>query len=215
MRRCAVLLGCNQKTIARKLRFLAIRCEIELKDHLQKRDLVYDFQFDDVETFEHTKCKPVSISLAVETSSRMILGFAVSPIAAKGKLTKVAKKKYGFRRSERKNARDGLLKDLSKITIRNPTITTDMDPHYPASIAKIFPESTHQTTKGIRGCVTGQGELKATAFDPLFALNHTAAMLRANMSRLFRRTWCTTKTLDGLRAHLWLYAHFHNFKLLR
>ena len=69
-------------------------------------------------------------------------------------------------------------------------------------------------TKGRRGCVVGQGELKAIGFDPIFAFNHTAAMLRANMNRLFRRTWCTTKTIRGLEDHLALYVKYHNEELL-
>jgi hypothetical protein len=35
-------------------------------------------------------------------------------------------------------------------------------------------------------------------------------MLRANMNRLFRKTWCTTKTPAGLIDHLSLYVGYHN-----
>ena len=69
-------------------------------------------------------------------------------------------------------------------------------------------------TPGGRGCVTGQGELKKLRFDPLFALNHTCAMLRANINRLFRRTWCTTKKKERLEQHLAVYMDFHNRILL-
>ena len=51
-------------------------------------------------------------------------------------------------------------------------------------------------------------------YDPLFWVNHTAAMLRANVNRLIRRTWCTTKRADRLADHLALYVHFHNTVLL-
>ena len=60
----------------------------------------------------------------------------------------------------------------------------------------------------------GQGELKKQGWDPIFNLNHTAAMFRANMSRLIRRTWCTTKKLSSLRDHLSLYTTYHNQTLL-
>jgi hypothetical protein len=63
--------------------------------------------------------------------------------------------------------------------------------------------------------VVGQGELKKVGRDPLFSLNHTCAMLRANLNRLFRRTWCTTKRIDRLEAHLWIYVRFHNEVLLK
>ncbi|MBU6155196.1 MAG: hypothetical protein KGP28_12905, partial [Bdellovibrionales bacterium] len=48
---------------------------------------------------------------------------------------------------------------------------------------------------------------------PIFSLNHTCAMLRANLNRLFRRTWCTTKTIQGLIDHLSIYVAFHNRRL--
>ena len=56
--------------------------------------------------------------------------------------------------------------------------------------------------------------LKKIRFDPLFSLNHTCAMLRANLNRLFRRTWCTTKKPERLALHIAMYVVFHNETLL-
>jgi hypothetical protein len=56
--------------------------------------------------------------------------------------------------------------------------------------------------------------LKKVGFDPLFSLNHTAAMIRANVNQLARRTWCTTKRPENLLARLYTYLHFHNTQLL-
>jgi hypothetical protein len=89
-------------------------------------------------------------------------------------------------------------------------ITTDENPKYPGWLRSVFPEATHETHKGRRGCRTGQGELKKIGFDPLFGLNHTAAMIRANVNRMFRRTWCTTKRPARLALHLELYVFYHN-----
>jgi hypothetical protein len=49
----------------------------------------------------------------------------------------------------------------------------------------LIPGAVHTTVKGRHGCVVGQGELKKIVFDPLFSFNHTAAMARANINRLF------------------------------
>ena len=46
------------------------------------------------------------------------------------------------------------------------------------------------------------------------ALESELAMLRANINRLIRRTWCTTKRVDRLEAHLRVYADYHNRELL-
>jgi hypothetical protein len=38
-------------------------------------------------------------------------------------------------------------------------------------------------------------------------------MFRANVNRLFRRTWCMTKNREALADHLAMYVAFHNLKL--
>ena len=90
---------------------------------------------------------------------------------------------------------------------------SDDHPFYPKILRMNHPAAKHVTVKGGRGAITGQGELKKLVFDPIFSLNHTCAMLRANLNRLFRKTWCTTKTLRGLVDHLSLYVRFHNQRI--
>jgi len=79
--------------------------------HLKAKEV----QFDDLETFEHSKCKPLSVTLAVEKSSRRILGFEVSQMAAKGRLAIIARKKYGFQRDTRARGRARLFKTLQPL----------------------------------------------------------------------------------------------------
>lgn len=172
-------------------------------------------EFDDVESFEHSKCKPVSITMAVESGTRRILGFRVSKMPAKGHLAKIARKKYGARKDERAPARRCLFKELRLLVEPNVLIKSDESPHYPEDVKRHFPHATHERFKGKRGCIVGQGELKKIGFDPLFSFNHTAAMLRANINRLFRRTWCTSKNVQGLSDHLAIYCVFHNEVLLQ
>jgi hypothetical protein len=52
--------------------------------------------------------------------------------------------------------------------------------------------------KGGKSGVAGQDELKKVGRDPLFWVNHTLAMRRANINRLIRKTWCTTKKVQPL-----------------
>jgi hypothetical protein len=167
-------------------------------------------QFDDMETFEHTKCKPISVILAVEKKTRWIVGFKVARMPAKGLLAKRAFKKYGPRRDERSQMRKILFKDLQPIIADQAIIESDSNPHYKDDVKEFFPNAHHLTYLGKRGAITGQGELKKTKFDPLFSLNHTCAMYRANVSRLIRKTWCTTKKLERLADHLAIYAWYHN-----
>lgn len=202
----------NRKTVVRKFLFLEIISEYRFRSGNLAKEKAAVIEFDDLETFEHTKCKPISVTLAVEFKTRRILGFEVSSMPAKGRLVDKAKK-YGRRWDGRKAARRKLLANLKDLASENVLIKSDSNPHYPSDVADFFPNSEHKTYLGKRGSLGGQGELKKVSFDPLFSLNHTCAMFRANVNRLFRKTWCTTKRMDRLRAHLMIYACYHNENL--
>jgi hypothetical protein len=169
-----------------------------------------EIQFDDLETSEHSKCKPISVAIAVDPKTRKILSYQTSPMPAKGLLKKKALKKYGKRKDKRKDGWNQMMKDLQGVVHPEATFTSDENPHYPPILKRHFPSAVHKRFKGRRGCVTGQGELKSGGYDPLFSLNHTCAMLRAHISRLFRRTWNTTKNIQGLKDHLAIYVRLHN-----
>lgn len=216
-RRAAKILKVNLKTVERKFRYLADQARESFPKTIQehRKSKLNFIQFDDLETSIHTKCKPASVSLAVSPKDRKILGYSVAQMPAKGTLAEIAFKKYGFRPDHRPRSWVKLMHSL--LPYFNPTkkLLSDQNPHYPKYVKHFFSDAKHETTKGGRGCIAGQGELKKLKFDPLFSLNHTCAMMRANMSRLFRRTWCTSKTIRGLEDHLAIYIHYHNTVLTR
>lgn len=214
LRRIAKILRISRTTVARKIRFLGKLARVKnLRvnfSHLSSESI----QFDEMETFEHSKLKPLSIPIAVDKSTRRILGFRVAVMPAKGHLANLSRKKYGKRTDERANARIELLKELGLSASPFTQIESDQHPFYPREIRGVFPLATHKTHPGQRGSIVGQGELKKVRFDPLFSLNHTCAMLRANINRLFRRTWCTTKNRDRLADHIAIYVEYHNSRLI-
>lgn len=209
-RRLSLALGIHRITVARKLRFLAIQARLRQTHYLLRYfdEPIHRVQFDEMETHEHTKLKPLSIALAVCEKSRKILGFQVASMPARGLLTRMAYKKYGPRKDERKQAIGRLFQSLASMASETAILRSDQNPRYPPFFSRTV--WRHETIKGSRGAITGQGELKKVKFDPLFSLNHTAAMIRANVNRLFRRTWNTTKKAEALSDHLWLYMDFHN-----
>jgi len=219
-RRAGKVLRVNRKTIIRKFLLeaaVAKRERLELlnifatrEDH-KKLDLIH---FDEMETFERSKCLPVSIPLVVDPKTRKILAAKVASMPAKGLLSAVSLKKYGPRDDERPEVAYCVFSEISSAVQPTAKVLTDQNPKYGNWIKRVLPKSNHETVKGLRGCVVGQGELKASGHDPLFALNHSAAMIRANVNRLFRRTWCTTKRRDRLEAHLELYIKYHNTQLV-
>lgn len=214
-RRCAIILGVARKTIERKAKYLGKIGELEHRNLLSSGIKFSIVQFDELQTIEHTKCKPVAVPVVVCTQTRMILDFEVAKMSATGHLAKVSRAKYGKRPDQRRQAIDQLFKRLQKNIHPLSTIITDEHPYYPPLIEKYFPHAKHVTYKGSKGSVSAQGELKKVKYDPLFSINHTLAMMRDNMARLIRRSWCQSKTLHGLRSHLFTYINFHNHVLVQ
>jgi transposase-like protein len=215
LRRSAKVLCISRRTLARKLIFLGDQARLELAASNLSQPKAEIVEFDDMETFEHTKCKPISITLAVEHKSRRILGFTVSQMPAKGLIARRSRKKYGPRRDERTKGRHDLFSAITPLVLPTAVFKSDQNPYYPKDLKIFFPDATHEQFKGQRGSIVGQGELKKVRFDPLFSLNHTCAMLRANISRLIRKTWCTTKLPQRLADHIAIYALYHNLNLIK
>ena len=214
-RRIARMLRINLKTVVRKFILLGLHAK-EILDELNKtHSPSLKVEFDDLETFEHSKCKPLSVTMMVEHKSRRILNYRVARMPAKGLLAAISRQKYGIRKDERPAARKSLFQELQPHICESALIKSDMNPSYVNDVKRHFPKARHQVFKGRRGCVVGQGELKAIGFDPIFSLNHTFAMLRANINRLFRRTWNTTKKPECLDLHIALYVLYHNLVLIR
>lgn len=216
LNRTAFKLNLNRKTVARRLEFLGELAKKNqrrrIAEQVRTRGRITRIQFDEMETFQHSRLLPVSIGLVVSLE-RKILGYSVCTMPAKGLLAERSRKKYGPRKDERPETLERLLGELQPFLAPDVVAQSDSNPYYPQVFKSIFPEGAHKRSKGRKPVIAGQGELKEGARDPLFAVNHTAAMIRANVNRLIRRTWCSTKKLSSLENHLAIYADYHNEEL--
>lgn len=104
-REAARILGVNKKTIVRKVRYGGRDAYAQLQRDNAKFPKSISVQFDDLETFIHTKLKPVSVVAMVESESRRILGYRVAQMPAKGRLAALSRKKYGPRPDDHGQAR--------------------------------------------------------------------------------------------------------------
>lgn len=212
-RAAATILGVDKKTISRRVAPFG-KCA---KKHLENMRIdlknVEEIVFDEMESFQHTKLKPLTIPLAVEKHTRRILAFDVGEIAAKGPLASLSVKKYGKRKCQRRELLEVMFSKLSQVAAPTCSFFSDESTHYPKVLKRHFIYATHKTFKGRAAAVVGQGEMKRVGFDPLFDLNHTAAMIRDNIKRMARRTWCTTKRTDRLSDFIAIYALYHNQKI--
>jgi transposase-like protein len=211
-KRAARIAGVNKVTVARKFDYWAKKAA--LNNHHFREKLAQNkcthIQFDDLITKEKTKLKPLSVTVVVDAKRRFILDVNVSQIAAFGHLAQISKKKYGTRKSEHKEALDEVFKNIKPLICPHATIQSDEHQNYAPVVKRYFPNADYRQYKSERACVAGQGELKKTKFDPIFAINHTLAIMRDSIGTLVRRTWCTTQDPKRLRGHLEIFIYYYN-----
>jgi len=214
-RRIARKHRCSRKTVARKIRFLATQARIKSADWLSAVQPIERVQWDELITFEHSRLKPLSIAVIVAVGHRCILGMGVASIPASGPIAEISRKKYGKRPDRSSAMRKRVLKSARPYL--SPTVQFESDEHarYSAEIRQVCAGSSHIQYSSIRGSLVGMGELKRTGYDPLFPINHTLSMLRDNIKRLARQTWCTTKRADVLEDILAIYMQYHNSELIQ
>jgi len=213
-RRIAIKHKCSRKTVGRKVAFLAERARIKTQTWLIQQSLFDHVQWDELISFEHTRLKPLSIAVMSSVQHRCIIGYGVAQIPASGVIAQRSREKYGRRVNRSGSMRKRVLAEVAKQLSSCVFIESDEHPRYAKEIKQALPSANHVQHRSVRGSLTGQGELKRTGYDPLFAINHTLAMMRDNIKRFARKTWCTTKRVDALNDVLAIYIHYHNTVLI-
>lgn len=197
LRRTAKILGISKDTAMVKMAFLAEQAHKAHKKALQSEELKTSYvQFDEMETFEHTKLKPISIAIAVRAKTGQIIDAEVATMNAKGHLASASRQIYGLRVDTRKDACKSVIETVKCIARDEITIASDSKRAYPNIIREVIPHAAIKQCKG--------------RTEELFRLNHAAAKIRADLARMARKTWCTTKKMERLQDHLLLYIAWNN-----
>ena len=191
------VLGVEYNTVVSYFRKAARKAQIENLKSLEIRDFVTTYiQFDEMETFEHTKKRPLGIMLFIraktgeiisaKVSKSHIRALAVSPTVAKDWNAQVDKTKV---------IQESLV-EAKKVSNRvHATIACDGLPHQ-VKIAKHFCDESHISVQVL------EGENKK--------IDLSILKLRQDISRLGRKTLSTTKKAERLQNHLDLYINYHN-----
>jgi len=207
-------LNCSKNTVARKLLWLfKYKHALKHLNHAQKSSEVW--MLDEMESIEHTKLKPLTIPLVVDDQYQ-IKAIGVGKIPAKGLLARISIHKYGYRENEREILLDQIFKELS--AQKHPKkIITDGSSIYAKYIAKYLPTTKHEVVNAQSLLKEKREKIYSKAYkkiyDPMFALNQRCAKLRSDIKRLTRRSWCTTKKVENLKAHLELYRIKNNLMI--
>lgn len=220
MKRMEVLLGCDTRTIERKIALMAKRAQEAhaafLSDPKNQTNLV---MMDELETFVHARYKQLSVPVVIDgmtgkilsfgvarTPSKMILGGAgVKPLPAGG-----ARWYY----DDRPQVVPRVLADVAPLLKERSQIVTDGGVSYPKWIKQELPGVKHSIRLSPKETGLGRAKKRATGeareHDPLFQINVLFAKMRNNIARLGRKTWTTTKSIQALENHLWLYVAWEN-----
>jgi transposase-like protein len=171
------------------------------------------FQLDELETFEQNRrLKPVTMPLLIEASTRFALHGEAAPLPARGGLSdRMLEKKLeqdtkeGVRTSGSRAAVKQCFTVLARVAIKTSVveITTDMKSSYATVLEETMPgRYVHHTCSS---------RVERSTSNPLFAINHTFAMVRDGMSRLVRRSWGASKERSWLAHHLWIWIAYRNY----
>lgn len=169
------------------------------------------FLLDELESFEQRCITPLTIPVLIERHSKFVVATDVASIrrvAKKGSWRQRWLARYearvGRRQDHGRNCVRRVLGRLDRL-IAGGTVTliTDEKALYGSLGQRRFgPRLTHQTVSS---------RLPRTAYNPLFAINLTDAMLRDNNGRLRRRSWLVSKRGRFLRLQLELFATYRNW----
>jgi len=215
LRRSARILGVARDTAARKVGWLATQAHH--RTHIRNIDdggiITSHVQFDELETFECSKYQPIGVSFAVRAKTGEIIDIEVAKKSAE---TRKGKSR-GWTLDHTKAACESVMATVRKCLKPGGTIATDGSRMYGAVIPKAVPGADHRpyvrsevSKEAKDDPVLNIAQNKRANHDPLFMVNHMCAKLRADISRLARRTWATTKKLERLQDHLLIYTAFQN-----
>jgi hypothetical protein len=209
LRRTAKLTGVCKGTAARKLAWLADQSRAAHQEFLQRAGARTSYvQFDEMETYEHSKLKPLSIALAVRAKNGDILDAQVATMNCHGWKARLSRRIYGSRQDTRPDACRRVMETVRSVSKPTMTVASDSRKTYPKIIHRVMPQAQLKPILSRAKMLSLAGAEKG--FDPLFRLNHTAAKLRADIARLARRTWSASKKAECLQDHLMLYIAYNN-----
>ena len=206
VRKTAMLLRTTKNTVQKRIKFLAEVCDAFNKKHMSEWDIKPPFQFDEMETFEHSRHANLGVPVLVEKKSHFIVG-AIGQYATSKSHYPDLQSKHNVAHSKEISGKDRITKELIKLCrVMKPQgrIIIDTDGHrsYPAYMKEAFKNDFVHNVY-----VAGDDRNKTE----LFPVNNICGCLRDDEAMLRRRTWHVCKDKNMLTARLKIYTFFSNF----
>ena len=156
-------------------------------------------QFDELETFEHTKKKPLGVLASIRVKTGEIISMKVCKTTVKALAVSKDYIQHWNKNIDRSSVLENMLKDTKQaLNKRHSTIACDKA-KWSVNVANKFFEKDNNVLVFDTSARNKKIDL-------------TFLKMRQDISRLRRRTLATTKLSNRLQKHLDLYTDYHNTK---
>lgn len=205
------VLGLDAHAVQKKFRKLARHVRLLNRNLLQRLPGGRTFVFDEMETYEQSSIRPVTVPVLVEKESKLVVAVGVAPIR------RVARR--GSRRHRwllREESEHGRRPDHGHRCVRKVLARLKRLLDGKAAILVTDEKAAYAALcrKKVAGDVqhlTVSGRAVRSVYNPLFVVNLTEAMLRDNSGRLRRRTWLVSQKRSRLLLQLHLFQAYRNW----
>jgi len=211
IRKMALKHQTTKTTIQRKIVFLSSIC---LKFHLENmnkwtRDAKPIFQFDELETYEHSSHATVTVPTVVESKSHFIVSTQALYDKSRSHYPRLRNRHNEAHADEIKYKGFFIKSQLSQCRKMKPkghiVIETDKKTTYPQYLVEAFDDAPELLVH-IQYNASDE-DLKKK----LFSVNNVMACMRADKAMLRRKTWHVCQKLSMLNHHLAIYNFFSNY----
>lgn len=206
IRKLAKAVKASKNTVQSRIKFLSNLCDEFQNKYMSKWKIKPQFQFDEMESYEHSKHATIGIPVIVEKNSHFLVGAVAQYVKSRSQYPTLRDKHNSAHENEIQE-KDKIIKEQLKLcrTMKPQgriIIDTDGDNTYPKYIKEVFGnESVHSVY------ISGDDVNKTK----LFPVNNMCGCLRDDVAMLLRRTRNGCKNISMLSARLSIYKFFSNF----
>jgi len=206
VRKLALSLGTTKKTIQRKMIFLAGICEKFQNKYMTEWDIKPQFQFDEMESYEHSRHATLGLPVIVETKSHFIVSASAQYIKSRSHYPPL-QDKHNLAHSGEISDKAKIIKEklnLCRIMKPKGRIILDTDKHvsYKGYVKDVF---------GKEGVHFQYNAGDETEKQRLLPVNSICKCLREDVAMLRRRTGHVCKDKDMLSNRLKIYTFISNY----
>ena len=206
IRKLALNLRTTKKTIQRKMIFLADVCEKFQNKYMTEWDVKPQFQFDEMESYEHSRHATLGLPVVVEKKSHFIVSATAQYIRSRSQYPNL-RDKHNFAHSDEIRGKERIIKERLKLcrTMKpKGRIVIDTDKHvcYKGYMKDVF---------GKEGVHISYNAGDETEKQRLFPVNNICGCLRDDVAMLRRKTWHGCKDKDMLNNRLKIYTFISNY----